>query len=96
MIIKMFDYVGDYGENKDIARTIRLKKLLPALQRSEEVTLDFDGVTGVTQSFIHALIADPIREYPDRVFDRVIFKNCTRNIKVIVEIVEEYMQESLV
>lgn len=96
MIINMFEYVGDYGENKDIARNIRLEKLLPALQKDENVILDFDGVTGVTQSFIHALIADPIREYPDRVFDQVIFKNCTSNIKVIVKIVEEYMQESLV
>lgn len=95
MIIKMFKYIGDYGENKDIARKIRLEIILPCLKKKEDITIDFEGVTGATQSFIHALLADPIRKYPEIVFDKINFKNCTDNVKVVIEIVEEYMQESM-
>ncbi len=95
MIVKMFEYIGNYGENKDMAKQIRIEKILPSLENEEEITIDFEKVTGVTQSFIHALLADPIRKYPEIVFDKVTFKNCTDSVKVVIEIVEEYMQESM-
>ena len=95
MIIKMFKYIGDYGENKDIARKIRLETILPCLKKEEDIIIDFKNVTGATQSFIHALLADPIRKYPEIVFNKITFKNCSDNVKVVIEIVEEYMQESM-
>ena len=95
MIVKMFEYIGNYGENKDMAKQIRIEKILPSLENEEEITIDFEKVTGVTQSFIHALLADPIRKYPEIIFDKVTFKNCTNSVKVVIEIVEEYMQESM-
>lgn len=95
MIVKMFEYIGNYGENKDMAKQIRIEKILPSLENEEEITIDFEKVTGVTQSFIHALLADPIRKYPEIIFDKVTFKNCTDSVKVVIEIVEEYMQESM-
>lgn len=91
----MFKYIGDYGENKDIARKIRLETILPCLEKEEDIIIDFKNVTGATQSFIHALLADPIRKYPEIVFNKITFKNCSDNVKVVVEIVEEYMQESM-
>lgn len=33
------------------------------LCRGERVVIDFDGVELATQSFIHALISDPIRQF---------------------------------
>lgn len=95
MIIKMFKHIGDYGENKDIARDIRLNWILPCLEKNEDIMIDFDKVTGVTQSFVHALISDPIRKYPNTVFEKIVFKNCADNVRVVIEIVEEYMQESI-
>lgn len=91
----MNEKVNGYGENKDIAKSIRKTIILPALERSEDIVIDFEGITGVTQSFIHALLADPIRKYPDEIFDKIVFKNCNDMVRVIVETVEEYMQESL-
>ncbi|MBR0460709.1 STAS-like domain-containing protein [Candidatus Saccharibacteria bacterium] len=91
----MFKYIGDYGENKDTARKIRLEIILPCLEKKENITIDFKNVTGATQSFIHALLADPIRKYPEIVFDKITFKNCTDDIKIVIQIVEEYTQESL-
>lgn len=91
----MFERIGNYGENKDMAKQIRVDNILPSLKKEEEIIIDFERVTGVTQSFIHALLADPIRKYPEIIFDKITFKNCTDSVKVVIEIVEEYMQESM-
>ena len=93
--IIMKDKIDDYGENKDIAKDIRQNIILPALKKSEDIVIDFGGISGVTQSFIHALLADPIRRYQNEIFDRITFKNCNDMVRVIIETVEEYMQESL-
>ena len=85
---------GTFAENKDIARSIRVDRLLPTLQQNKEVFLDFDTVTGATQSFIHALISNPIRKYGSEVLDLIIFKNCAPSIREIITTVTEYLQES--
>ena len=88
-------YVGDFAENKDIAKKLRIEKIMPALSKQNEVVLDFVGVTGATQSFIHALISDPIRELQDIAFDKLFYKNTNDDIREIISIVYRYMQESL-
>lgn len=93
MIIKMLEHVSDFGGNKDTAKQLRITKIMPAVLTKKNIILDFDGVSGVTQSFIHALLAEVIREFPEEVFDLIQFKNCTRDVRVVVEIVAEYMQE---
>ena len=92
--IKLFKIVGEFAENKDIARDIRLKKIIPALEKNEQITLDFLKVEGATQSFIHALISDLLRQYGSEVLDNVFFKNCNETVKQMISIVVEYMQES--
>ncbi len=92
MEIKMLDLVGSFAENKDIARDIRVNIILPAIDKKEEVTLDFSGVDSATQSFIHALISDVIRKQGIEVLDKIYFKGCVENVQKIVEIVIEYMQ----
>jgi hypothetical protein len=87
-------YAGTFAENKDAAREIRIEKIMPRLRKNQEVVLDFIDVTGSTQSFIHALISDAIRQYGDKVLDLLIFKNCSPIVKEVVATVTEYMQES--
>lgn len=94
-IIKMQKKVGEFAENKDIAKKLRVEKIMPDLLKGDQVILDFDGVDGATQSFIHALISDPIRELKDVAFDNLTYKNTNDNIREIVSIVYRYMQESL-
>ncbi|MBI4453818.1 STAS-like domain-containing protein [Candidatus Woesearchaeota archaeon] len=91
--IKLFKLVGNFAENKDIARDIRIKKIIPAIEKGEEVTLDFEGVNSATQSFVHALISDIIRKFGVDILDKIYFKNCDETIKKIINIVVEYMQE---
>ena len=93
--IKMLELVGEFAENKDTAKDIRINQLLPALENEQSVTFDFDGVKGATQSFIHALVSDALRKYPDTVYDDVFYKNTNEEIQKIITIVYRYMQESL-
>lgn len=91
--ITLLPLVGSFAENKDLARSIRLEQIVPALEGEEEVTLDFQGVDSATQSFVHALISEIIRRYGIEVLDRLYFKNCSETVKTIITIVTEYMQE---
>ena len=95
MIIKLAKIAGEFGENKDTARRIRIKQIMPALVDDEEVILDFGGMIGATQSFIHALIVGPMREFGDIFFEKVSFKNCSPTIQQVVKIVSEYTQEGM-
>lgn len=93
--IKIFKFAGEFAENKDIAKKVRIEVIIPSLSKGNEVIIDFEGVGGVTQSFVHALISDPIREYKDIAFDNLFYKHVNDDIKGIISIVYRYMQESL-
>lgn len=95
MIIKMFEKVGVFAANKDVARELRVGFIVPALENKKTVTVDFEKVEGATQSFIHALISDVIRKFGMAALDQVIFKSCNENIQEIVSIVFRYMQAGL-
>jgi len=92
-LIKLFPKVGNFAENKDLAREIRINQIIPALEKRQEVILDFEKVDSATQSFIHALISDLIRKYGSEVLDEISFKNCNEIIQKIIIIVVDYMQE---
>lgn len=94
--IKMFEIVGPFASNKDLAKKIRTNVLLPTLEQQEEIIIDFEKVDGATQSFIHALISEAMRKYGvDVFFDKVVFKSCNEKIRTIVTIVTDYMQAGL-
>lgn len=91
--ISIFERVGSFAENKDVAREIRIQEILPALENNQEVALDFEKVEAATQSFVHALISDILRKHGNDILDRLLFKSCNENIKQIINIVCDYMQE---
>jgi hypothetical protein len=90
--ISVYDRAGVFAENKDIAAEIREVRVGPALTAGETVQLDFTGVEGATQSFIHALIADLIRRDGPDVLTSLSFHACSRTIRSIITIVVEYSQ----
>jgi hypothetical protein len=94
MIIKIQQYAGTFAENKDTASSLRDTRILPALKEGHEISLDFEGVTGATQSFVHALISEAVRQYGDNVFELLTFKDCSPTVQGVVNIVADYMQES--
>jgi len=95
VVVGLRKEAGEFAENKDIARDIRIQKIFPALQSGTTLVLDFSGVSGATQSFVHALIAAPVRAFPDQFYDLVLFKSCTQAVKEIVTTVSDYLDESM-
>jgi hypothetical protein len=92
--IKIFEKTGAFAGNKDIAREIRINEILPNINDENKIILDFENVESATQSFIHVLISDVIRQKGVKILDRLYFRNCTLTIQKIISIVTEYMQES--
>jgi hypothetical protein len=78
------------AESKDQARTLRTKRVLPALEQGRHVVLDFTDVGFATQSFVHALISEAIRRYREGVFDVMEFKGCSPEVQQTVLTVFEY------
>ena len=93
--IDIYSLAGVFAENKDIARDLRLNEIIPALERKEDVVLDFEGVEAATQSFVHALISDLLRKHGSEVLDHIEFKSCNETVKKIITIVVDYMQEGM-
>jgi len=93
--IKLFNRTGSFAENKDLARDIRLNEIIPALDKGHNIILNFTGIETVTQSFIHALISDLFRKYGSSILDKISFKSCNENVRKIITIVTDYMQESI-
>jgi len=90
--IKLIDYFDPFAENKEKARKLRVDVLLPTLENGEDIILDFSGIIGVTQSFVHALISELFRKFGADVLDRVSFKNCNEKVKSVIATVSDYMQ----
>ena len=78
------------AEDKDEARRIRRDEIAPAIERGEDVTLDFAGVELATQSFIHALISEPVRRYGNRALEAIEFRNCSRELREVILAVLDY------
>jgi len=79
-----------FAEDKDVARNIRVSRVLPALEKGENVILDFTNVIFATQSFVHALIGQALKQYGEPVLDRIEFRNCSPQLRNIVDLVVDY------
>jgi STAS-like domain of unknown function (DUF4325) len=95
MIINMFERVGDFGEDKDAAAALREEFIKPTVARGCAITLDFEGVTLVTQSFIHALISDVLRASGESVLSFLEFKNCAEVVRGIISTVVQYSLDTM-
>jgi hypothetical protein len=78
------------AEEKEVARLHREEVIKPALRAGEVVEIDFANAQIVTQSFIHALLAEPICRFGDRALDLLVFKSCSEQVKQIIRTVIEY------
>jgi|HubBroStandDraft_4_1064222.scaffolds.fasta_scaffold49259_2 hypothetical protein len=88
---------GTFAEDKDLARQIRLEKILPSIENGHRVELDFTGVLVATQSFVHAIISEALRIHGQRALELVEFKGCNPTVKsVILTVVEYSLEDKLV
>ena len=95
MTVQMVAITGDFAEDKDAAAKIREEDIRSAVVLKRPVTLDFTGVSLVTQSFIHALVSDVLRTKGEEGLKYIIFKGCNKGVKGIVETVVQYSLETM-
>ena len=93
--IELFRLAGDFAEDKDIAADIREQHIGPALDQGTEVRLNFEGVTLVTQSFVHALISEPLRVHGEPALKKHVFEKCSTGVRGIIETVVQYSLETM-
>ena len=92
--IELLKIVGPFAENKDLGRDIRVEKIEPCLAEGIKVVLDFTGIEGATQSFVHSMISQVIRDYGSDVLESIFFKGCSEPVRAIINIVVDYMQQT--
>jgi hypothetical protein len=91
--ISIFEVAGEFAHNKDKASELRKRVIIPGLQNDSAILIDFQNVDLSTQSFIHALISEPIHIFGIDVLERIAFKNCNETIRTLIEIVVDYLQD---
>ncbi|MFH0876119.1 MAG: DUF4325 domain-containing protein [archaeon] len=93
MIILIHEKTGDFAENKDIAKQIRIEQILPYLDTEDKIIIDFKDVKISTQSFIHALISEVLIKKGLDSCNKLYFKNCNNTIQTLINTVYDYMQD---
>ena len=93
-VVHVLKKAGDFAEDKDLAAEIRENTIQPEVAARKTVTLDFTGVTLVTQSFVHALIADVLRTHGENTLKHLVFKGCSDGVRGIIETVVQYSLET--
>ena len=94
MTLHMYDLCGPIAENKDIARDIRKKQLIPTYKKNKEtIVLDFTHVESTSQSFIHALISEIFEKSGEAALQRFEFLNCNETLSTIISTVINYSLE---
>lgn len=93
--LKMREHVGGFAENKDVGRELRRTVIEPAIDSGAAVEMDFRDVAVATQSFIHALLSEAIRQAPDKALGLMSFKNCSPAVKSTITLVAEYTQDTV-
>ena len=93
--VRIFDLVGSFAEDKDTAAILRKEKILPTLKAGQKLELDFTGVTLTTQSFVHALISEALRQNPNTALKLMTFKGCAEGVRGIIETVVQYVYETI-
>ena len=81
---------GNFAEDKDVAKQIRLESVLPRLCAGEKVVLDFTGVSVATQSFVHAIISEAVRKHGAAALELIEFKGCNPAVQSVVLTVVGY------
>jgi hypothetical protein len=94
-VIRVLSVAGSFAEDKEVARQIRRERILPSVVAGKKIILDFSGVSVATQSFVHAMISEVLRQHRERALQLIEFKSCAPAVKSVVLTVVEYSLDSI-
>lgn len=89
-VVKVPTGTKGFSEDKDAAKKIRTEIIMPSLYENKTVVLDFSGVTSSTQSFVHALVHEPLQKFGEAALSKLEFRSCAPQIKSLVQLVVDY------
>ncbi len=88
--VKLQAGIRGFAEDKDEAKRLRVETILPALLKDQRVILNFKYVKYSTQSFVHALVGEPLQKFGEAVLERLEFRSCAPQVKSLVQLVVDY------
>lgn len=94
--IKVPQGIEGFLEDKDLARNLRNEKIIPALSVGERVVIDFSDVKYATQSFVHTLVGEALRRFGEDALNEIEFRNCSQQLKSVIELVVDYSFTGLI
>jgi hypothetical protein len=94
--IKVPPGIEGFVEDKDLAKSLRTEKIIPALNNGERVVIDFSNVKYATQSFVHTLVSEALRRFGEPALDDIEFRNCSQQLKNVIELVVDYSFTSFI
>jgi hypothetical protein len=91
-VVQIAPDVSNIAQDKIRAQHIRQMIIMPVLREGKSLTLSFLGVALTTQSYMHALLAEPLRFLGlDNLQSRIHFQGCSSQVTVIIRMVIGYV-----
>ena len=87
LYVNIQNYFGPYAEDKEAAIKFRDSKIVPAVEATKQVVLDFDGVKSAPHSFLSSLVADPIRRIGIAAYKQVKIVNAEPEIRETIDFI---------
>jgi STAS-like domain of unknown function (DUF4325) len=87
LYINIKNYFGSYAEDKEHAKKIRDKYILPAINEDKMLTLDFEGVILATHSLLNAMLATPISRLGLSAYKKIKVINAVPEIREMIDFI---------
>jgi hypothetical protein len=83
--LRLHDEIGSFAANGTMGNQLRKDKVEPHWDKSEKITLNFEGVSSMTDSFVHAFVGNIAEAHPDDFREKLRFTNCSSLVKTFIK-----------
>lgn len=83
--ISIDNLVGPFAEDKSAAIKIRDERILPNLQESRNISIDFENVKNAPHSFLSALLATPVKRLGMKAYKKIKLLNASPEIRETID-----------
>jgi STAS-like domain of unknown function (DUF4325) len=87
LYVSVRNYFGKYAEDKDLAKKIRDKYLLPALVENKSLTIDFEDIVSAPHSLLNAMLATPIERLGLSAYKKIKIINAAPEIRETLDFI---------
>jgi STAS-like domain of unknown function (DUF4325) len=87
LYISVMNYFGKYAEDKDLAKKIRDKYILPALAENKSLTIDFEDIVSAPHSLLNAMLATPIERLGLSAYKKIKIINAAPEIRETLDFI---------